>query len=481
MSHHDLLEESAKNIEALETKKIRLLREVDEVKRELGHAKARHANIINRTAPVFKLPNEILANIFRISQGTWAVSRMHGKLFEVAATHVSAHWRAIALETPLLWNNISVRVSTRTQKRLVRRMSAFLMRSGQCLLNISILIARSAEVGPFIDAMIPHAKRWYRVSMSLAFKDPDEVYAPLRSVVAPVLVHLSLRVGDPKDAPFSRSEFPPMCPLILEHGAPSLSFARVGGLVFGNFTPPLCNVTTLHIETWSKNTITPAQFQSMLSAIPRLAHLSLTGLGIQPARDPLDISDPIIVPSLRSLRIYENCTPFNRLLTLMTLPKLDSLCLRGVHTFDSPVIPTMRTVTIEQGTLDETDLRNVVCAFPNVTTFTVDRYSRAIYTVLSSDAWPALDTIYQMDLPSFDTALFCNMLLQRGPGTAPLRRLCIDRCTRASLRSKEILENLKRLYLVEDCDEPEPWPLDLGYEDLDDGYWEPSGTPHDSD
>jgi hypothetical protein len=301
----------------------------------------------------------------------------------------------------------------------------------------------------------------------------DDVYAHLSDVEAPALVHLSLRVGNPKDDPDSpRTEYPRVSPPILRGGSPFLSFVRVAGMVVGNMEPPLSTVTTLHIDAWPRNLMSHSRFQGMLEALPCLVNLSLTGLNIHLPRDPLYVSSPTPIPTLRSLRIRGYFTPCHRFLSLISVPHLESLSLHSVDTFDSAPIPTLRSLTLESCPLNESEIRNLLRAFPGVSTFSAD-YSvlhHFLFYIVAEGMWPCLEEISLVELPSDDATLVCLLSLSRSGEGGCLRRVRVDKRSRKVLKGKGSLEAIRSVVSVEYYEDMESWPPGLDYEDPDDDW-----------
>ncbi|GLB40172.1 hypothetical protein LshimejAT787_0800430 [Lyophyllum shimeji] len=337
-------------------------------------------------------------------------------------------------------------------------------------------LGRETGIPEVLYLLTPHANRWHRISISIARGSADDIYAPFSSVAAPALIHLSLRIGrcdDDDDSP--RTEYPDTCPPIITRGSPALTFVRVAGKVVGNLTPPLSAVKTFHVDAWPKNLMTLSQFRAMLEALPCLVHLSLTGLSIHLPRNPLDISEPVPLPSLRSLRIRGNSVPCHRLLSLLTLPALESLSLHNVDTFDSAVIPTVKSLTLEACDFTESELRNMFRSFPDISTLNIDASVPRIYPMLRPDAgqdppWPQLRSIYLRQLPPADVVPFCLLVLGRVGTDAAVSSVYLDKRSRSVLNAKDFMEILRDQLLVGNCDYLPQWPADLGYEDPDDDW-----------
>jgi F-box-like len=474
MFRHSLLEETTKQIQELRARKAQLLQEVGEVEKELGEVQVKHARLVNECAALSKLPHELLADIFHKCQEIWlTTSSKHP--FEVVACCVSSHWRETALGTPLLWNNIDLHITSRNNgKHHAQRLMAYLTRSGTCLLDISLRIVAPQNISQFLCLLVPHASRWHRVSISLSHCSTNDVYAPLYDVAAPALIHLSLRVGNPTDDPHSpRTEYPYISPPILTGGSPSLSFVRLAGMVVGNMEPPFGTVTTLHIDAWPRNLMDQSRFQAMFEALPCLVNLSLTGLTIYLPRDPLHVSSPTPIPTLRSLRIRGSSTPCHRFLSLMAVPHLESLSLHSVDTFDSVPLPTLRSLTLDSCVLSESEIRNILRAFPGVSTFSVDHsvpQAFLFHNMVTEGLWPCLEAISVRELQPDDAASFCLLSMSRSGDRGRLRRVRIDKRSRKVLKAKGYLQDLRDIVSVENCEHMDSWPSALGYEDPDDDW-----------
>ncbi|CCL98561.1 uncharacterized protein FIBRA_00561 [Fibroporia radiculosa] len=85
------------------------------------------------TAPVNRLPNEILTEVMVIARDLDTTSPMKW----IALTHVCRHWREMALATPMLWSTIHARVS-------LPYLCASLERAADALVSLSIYDTRPA-------------------------------------------------------------------------------------------------------------------------------------------------------------------------------------------------------------------------------------------------------------------------------------------------------------------------------------------------
>ncbi|KAJ7284584.1 hypothetical protein C8J57DRAFT_1288939 [Mycena rebaudengoi] len=480
------LQETANAIEALQLKKSLLLREASEVDLELRYARAKHGMLLNGRSHVQKLPNEILSHIFMICQNS--PSKTMRIPFEVLASHVSTMWREISTGTPLLWTGIVVKVRPRellAKKVLdwkLARVRAYLERSGTCLFTTSFDIVGPFKVDQILNLISAHAERWLRLSISI--KNPPaatlEIWQSLHSIYAPVLEHVSIWLTKlaMNSHPISDTD---CTPLIFQGGAPSLKFVRVSGMALGCLQPPLRLVQTLHLSGYP---LSYASFRAMLDSIPTLLNLSLHRMHI--INRPPDYS-PILLPHLRSLRVCGNLDDDtshpnpHRIFRTLRAPQLESLVLKDFDAFDEQVFPTVYTLTLHGCPFSAGEMFRMLRGFPSLTTFRLDESLPDIMDLLGmpdsasgQPPWPQLHSLAVTDMEPADVGLLCDMITRRKKLGKPLGRLFLDRRSRVVLRKRERLEWLQKEVQVERHDGFYMWPVDLGYEDLnDEGFWDP--------
>ncbi|KAF9236715.1 hypothetical protein BU15DRAFT_49671, partial [Melanogaster broomeanus] len=122
-------------IAALQARKQAIANEAFHVQYSIYTLQSRIAQITNETAPVSRLPSDVLAIIFEESRRllyNWAGPRRPLPI-EVQLSHVCARWRQVALSTPSLWTTIRVPILHR--ENAVR---AYFQRCNQCPLDIHL-------------------------------------------------------------------------------------------------------------------------------------------------------------------------------------------------------------------------------------------------------------------------------------------------------------------------------------------------------
>lgn len=106
------------------SKKVRkkLIRQLADVDVEFAEKKHQLNSFRNAHPPISSLPNEILVEIFTIGHRSKPSTP-----FEVLVSHVSHHWREVALGTPKLW----AKIHRQSYQRAVGFIAAYLQRSRQ--------------------------------------------------------------------------------------------------------------------------------------------------------------------------------------------------------------------------------------------------------------------------------------------------------------------------------------------------------------
>ncbi|KAJ6466576.1 hypothetical protein C8R47DRAFT_1056464 [Mycena vitilis] len=478
------LDRTAKAIEALELKKSQLLKEAGEVELELRYARARHGTLLNQNAYIYKLPNEILSHIFMLCQHYPAPnSKLHS--FEIRASHVSSMFRAVATGTPLLWTAIVVKVRPRqllAKKVLdwkLARVRVYLERSVSCLFTTSFDIVGPFGLETILDLISVHAARWLRLCISI--KNPPaatlEIWQALHSLHAPALEHVSIWLSKLSMGSHHLSDTD-CTPLVFRGGAPSLKFVRISGMALGCLLPPLGLVETLHLSGYP---LSYASFRTMLDGIPNLLNLSLHRMHIidRPPDCPT-----IPLPRLRALRVCGNLDDespnTHRILRMLHTPALESLVLKELDAFDEKVFPMVHTLSLHGCPFSAGEMCRMLRAFPALTTFRLDESLPDILDLLGmpegvsrTPPWPKLQTLALTAMEPADVGLLCDMVSHRQMLGTPLARVFLDRRSRGVLRKKARLEWLQKTLEVSAHEGCYEWPVGLGYEDNDEGFWDP--------
>ncbi|CAA7267099.1 unnamed protein product [Cyclocybe aegerita] len=477
-----------KSISTLENRRDEILRELDNLSLQLHNQKAQYSQLLNEDAPIHKLPNELLTEIFLDCKQISARSRNKSRVqipFQVAASHVSRRWREAILATPLLWNTMDfhIRPMNHVQRRVLSQLGAHIKRSDTCFLDISLNFHIVDQLSSYFKLLGAHSRRWRRLSIVTKHEQVEEISELLRHAEAPILQHLSLNIGKPEQGSLSpRKPYSAIAQNILMLGAPSLSFLRLAGFALGNSHPPTCFVTTLHLDGWTRHYMVHDQFRTILENTPLLVNLSLNQLTVHHPRDPLEVLQTVNLANLRSLRIHGPCPSLFRLIPMMRMPQLHTFSLHRIDIFDSPILPSVQTVCLESCAFDEPEIENLIRAFPSVSYLSIDEAMPDIFFMLLPNSpetepepdparpcpWPHLLTLAIQDLQPVDVTPLCHLVYTRRNGPAALKKIHLDRRSRTVLQTKDRLDWLQDQLEVDRNYVPDPWPAGLGYEDVHD-------------
>jgi hypothetical protein len=134
---------------------------------------------INRGAGTYNLPSEILSAIFEagITETPETMDRwldQQTMRFELLVSSVSRRWRNVALQTPLLWTDLTINVMQLTHDLY----NLYLSRSKICLLDITLDSFHSEKQATqdtpdcaqrLLDQLISHVGRWRKFIVRRGF------------------------------------------------------------------------------------------------------------------------------------------------------------------------------------------------------------------------------------------------------------------------------------------------------------------------
>ena len=377
--------------------------------------------------PVESLPDELLLDIFEYAQH----SNSRGKCVlptEVLISHVSRRWRQLAVDNPKLWTQLVV-----TSQMPSDRISTYLARSGQCLLDISFellsrVLASTRTNLSIMDTLMHHAERW----RTFVFNG---------KITNLIIVH-------------------PHSP------APHLESFRIrslgaapGGLkpavtmttMWSWLSIALANLTTIEVcvPYWQTKT-SFTDFRRVMSASPSLRHLALRGCLIE--MEP-GFTHPVIdIPSLRSLSIgHGSGTQMPHMLELLSTPSLEFLELmdfdvtewnifRRVVKDKTSEYSSLRSLRLLDVDVEELDVW-LMDATPMITHLmvidrefsqaTVDLFLTALrdqaQATLRAGGLPCWSDLRILTLSHPDPALLQSVVSTRMDTGQPLSRLRLDR------------------------------------------------------
>ncbi|KAF8649042.1 hypothetical protein AX16_006061 [Volvariella volvacea WC 439] len=231
----------------------------------------------NNLTPVYQLPPEVLSRIF----STYAAS-FPGSYKWVPVTHVSYHWREVAISSPRLWSSIYTKYSSEwLQEVLVRSKSSPILVSCNYKMNVGDLTE--------------HIARIRRLSfLDISGGDLHDIEQFL-SHPAPNLEKLVVGCGSSNSYPLKSSAFK-FTPALQR-----LQLIRCP-LQWDTFScPSLTSLTVNNLE----DKLSMNQVFALLRRIPNLQTLGLCS-ALESHSTSSDVEDRIFLPSLTFLQLGDN-------------------------------------------------------------------------------------------------------------------------------------------------------------------------------
>ncbi|KAJ7690625.1 hypothetical protein B0H17DRAFT_580971 [Mycena rosella] len=268
------------------------------------------------------LPDPVLGAIFKLSKRAAQEAPV-----ERVVSHVSAHWRGVALCSPELWAAIDAHGSAENQRELLHW---YLSKSAGHPLDVRIALSQESwagGAGPLLLAdVLADATRLRSLSIHADFLGADAaVRALCRSVCAPRLERLTFIFLEQPLSDLDIIVAEDFSPAVFTGGAPQLAVLRLQHLEQALF-PPLEGVTTLHLEEYTCPPMAYSRFCALLRALPALANLSVYGDVVASWSATADIR----LPQLRSLRVARSAQA-GRMLLSLDARALTSLFLKDIR------------------------------------------------------------------------------------------------------------------------------------------------------
>ncbi|KAH7888858.1 hypothetical protein F5I97DRAFT_759309 [Phlebopus sp. FC_14] len=400
------------------------------------------------TSPIARLPVEVLNLIFKEAAASplgadaaqpkdddvpqWSSPRP-----ELLLSHVSRHWRAVALSTPALWTTIRLYVN-----QSIDLLDLYFARACGLPLDIGFRqsfmcgvypqVAYAAEYTRISRSILTHISVCRRLEIRTNIPIPD-LLESLGRMQAPLLQEIDLH--HPRNNEF-------------ELTFPSSSFPKLKHLEIGemlHLSPRMYNnaVTSLILSGMPGFALPPQAFCDMLCGLPSLSHLACLDEAVDFSR--LHPTKAINVPSLRSMLLKPGpdvsrfylisllemlVTPQLNILTLdfskVTSSREIQLLLRHLKR-GAPHFLSVRHMILNSP-FDAFDIASaLVHAAPHIESLTLSRYSaNSILTFLTHDtrrdAFPKLQEL-SLDDPHFDWDVLLAFLRNRRNFGVPLHWL----------------------------------------------------------
>ena len=292
----------------------------------------------------------------------------------ITVSHVSQHWRLVALNSPFIWSNITIRLSANTDNtgtgspRQHLLASAYFKLSQNVPIALSINATRAFETWEQKELFQPHAHRL----RSLHIKAIEGSVANLLWMQMGMNMPMPrLEVFDTVISDFSRIRIKTASTIQVMTEENKIIPPVFDSLVFWDLWNP-SGLTALTLETaclWNKPDLDDI-YHILATTCQTLQHLTYQGLigsldddEVSTGRSPLEF------PELRSLTVLcnDDMVPF---LQLMIIPTLDSLMIHDFLTYPTTTpatSPATDEMDVDHFTFDPNDLFVVIKQWPSIT------------------------------------------------------------------------------------------------------------------
>jgi hypothetical protein len=310
------------------------------------HLRSERKSLKHQIHSLSSLPNELLSAVFEHGH---LLSRSSPPI-EIVLSQINRRFRAVAINTRMLWTRIEISLTTPFEKVL-----SYLQRSGSFALDLSFNIRinssphseyESESGAPLYiyadvqwETIMSHMTRCRQLSARFDRNSTmvlHHMVTSLRAVNVPLLQ--SLQIESPYE--IAHDYEPGVYEHIFTGGAPSLTTVRIEGWGLHFCIPPLTAVTSLTILSASQMMLW-SDLRDILSG-----NLALTCLVVGDVFGeylPSELESSIILPSLRYLRIFVNDrdgTPFiDDVLLAISAPALACLFIDHVIQADLVNLP----------------------------------------------------------------------------------------------------------------------------------------------
>jgi hypothetical protein len=445
-SKHSWLASLARQIEQKQVARAELVHQLAHLDTSLSAIQSKYNGIKNETAPISMLPNELLATIIEIGCRL-AETKSHSCPFEVVVSHVTRHWRTIALGTPRIW----AKIRRYSSQKSLDSIAAYLQRSKAVPLDLSVDMGEGTDhqdhFTPFCQLINPHVNRWRRLRVTYASWEDHRKWLQGMPLACPrILQSIDIFLEKMGDGIIRTPH------TIFPNGAPRLTSVRVKGVGWFCWMPPLRAVTTLCLDNDGVDHTLWTSFhelQVMFRHMSCLTHLIVSG-DIAESWPPGVTIELVTLKSLdiRADPAEDDAGQISGLLLAISAPSLESLALRVVEEndfrryiqstiSDPPKFQALRSLVLDLLTAMEAPCLEGLCrSFPTVTQFTyvgdTHRFLPVLQNIVgapvspSTVIWPDLHTIAFRPTLSKITSIH-DIVAGRIRMGHPIRRLCVPK------------------------------------------------------
>ncbi|KAK0443203.1 hypothetical protein EV421DRAFT_2035503 [Armillaria borealis] len=278
----------------LEALKIRLLA-------ERSHAAAELTKYRSLIAPVRRLPNEILSEIFSLTCTDMSDSIDVIKGPPWVLSHVCSLWRSICLSSPRLWSTVAIPPTSSKRYHVADILGNYLDRSHGLSLNLyldarasteRVDVDRDGRHTSILRILHPHMSRWHKLVLRC------DAYLTILDIINiweyrdPSLTHLKkIDIRTSSEAP----RYDPVYPTSAFSRALNLESIHLRGVLLENPSFP-------HLTSFLGTFSSVVQFRELIESAPSLQDISIW---YKPSARTPDIfpPTPFTHPNIRKLVI----------------------------------------------------------------------------------------------------------------------------------------------------------------------------------
>ncbi|KAF7975484.1 hypothetical protein HWV62_9527, partial [Athelia sp. TMB] len=408
----------------IEVEKASLLSRSEELDAALKSLQAERKAIFNRIAPISYLPNEILAAIFETLHASLEDEHTAlTTLSEVVVSHVTTHWRAVAIKASKLWT----RIKFRSSQQSIGLLELYLQRSQRLPIDLFVEIDNS-NTDSYNHLIRPHIGRCRHLSIYTDERaDLIKQLNLLSTQSTPFLQSMDLLCSSTWRGLSQLDSNRP------SGGAPNLSALRVRGAEIEDLFDPLYILQSIRMM-WCEQIGPP-----VLHHAANLTHLTLAELQIYGGeyQSISTITLPRLLALSISIRDAEDGA-LSEFLMALDAPRLEVLHFCNIGETDtSPLwtsthFPSLHILALDHD-LSEFGLLALATSCPHITHLAYGDKVEDLQLLLKSSGvesgaqtathWANLHTLY-LDTPSAPGAVVEMLIARRNIG-APIRKLLV--------------------------------------------------------
>lgn len=403
-------------------------------------------NLTNHSVPVFSFPYELLVKIFQILRdcddqewaenhsSVWDDTKPFSLPYLVVTSHVSRHFRGIALAAPHLWAHINFSSSFP-----IGYLDEMLKRSSTTLLHLQLFeenhLGVSKMTSIMLDKVLSKSHRWQLLSITMT--QPTTVQRMSTILATPLPYLQTLTVHNPGTHSWLYGS--------LATDAPSLTSLNLLGIDLLSCYPAAINsLTSLKIETFGSPDLA-LDFDALTQVLSLAARLVQLSFKCEIRESPRSPGSTIFLPELRSLQVIFEVPPqedcIASIYSIFDAPKLEALKIIPCFYFPGPHdrvlvdyikangrsrYPNLRQLEVSEFDAPQYIDQDFFLALPFITHAGIIGFSSdaVLWTLASEESdnsssmlWPHLK---HLEVKRFDIDLLCDLVRRRIDSGKPL-------------------------------------------------------------